>query len=147
MTFWCGSGYGSPGNSLLWIRIRLKILLRIQLRIRLLSSLIFKDAKKKFHIFFLTCPQAHHLQSKKFNFLLKFCFKILFCWHYLSSLHTFMRKKKDPERDSYLGLMDPGGPKTYGSGSPTLLVSSKLSLFKDSITPKAVNREDKRSRR
>jgi hypothetical protein len=32
----------------------------------------FKDAKKKdiFFIFFLiTCPQAHHLQSKKFNVL------------------------------------------------------------------------------
>jgi hypothetical protein len=32
----------------------------------------FKDAKKKISYFFLiTCSQAHHLQSKKFNFLLK----------------------------------------------------------------------------
>jgi hypothetical protein len=99
----------------------------------------FKDAKKNF-IFFLTCPQAHHLHSKKLIFWIKFCVKILICRHYFSSLHTLMRKKKDTEPDSNLRLMDPGGPKTYGScgsgsGSPTLLVSSKLSLFKDSITP------------
>jgi hypothetical protein len=31
-------------------------------------------------IFFsITCPQAHHLQSKKFKFLLKFCVKIYNC--------------------------------------------------------------------
>jgi hypothetical protein len=37
----------------------------------------FKDAKNIFflHIFFLiTCPQAHHIQSKKINFVLKFYF-------------------------------------------------------------------------
>jgi hypothetical protein len=35
-----------------------------------------------------------------------------------------MRKGKDPEPDSepYIWLMDPEGPKTYGSGSPTLLI-------------------------
>ncbi len=27
---------------------------------------------------------------------------------------------KDPEPDPYLWITDPGGPKTYGSGSPTL---------------------------
>jgi hypothetical protein len=70
----------------------------------------------------ITCPQAHHLQFKKLNFLLKFCVKILFCKHYFSPLNTFMRKGKDPDPDPYLWLMDsnpdPGGPKT--SGSPTL---------------------------
>ncbi len=37
-----------------------------------------KDAKKNcFSYFFLiTCPQAHHLQSKKLNFLVKFCVKM-----------------------------------------------------------------------
>jgi hypothetical protein len=57
----------------------------------------------------MTCPQAHHLQSKKSYFLLKFCVKILFCRHYFSLLNTFMRKGKDPVPDP-----DPvtGGPKT-----------------------------------
>ncbi len=58
----------------------------------------FKDAKKYFflHIFLKTCPQAHHLQSKNLNFLLKFCDKMIFCRHYISPLNTFMRKGKDP---------------------------------------------------
>jgi hypothetical protein len=42
----------------------------------------FKDAKRNifFSTFFflITCPKAHHLQSKKFYFLLKFCVKIFF---------------------------------------------------------------------
>jgi hypothetical protein len=67
----------------------------------------FKDAKKVFFVsycFLIIGPQAHHLQSKKFNFLLKFCVKILFCRHYFSPLNTFMRKGKDPdpEPDPYL---------------------------------------------
>ncbi len=78
----------------------------------------------------ITCPQALHLQSKKLNCLVKFCVKILFCWYYFSLLHTFMRKKMDPDPDPYVWLMDPdtdpGGPKTCGScgsGSPTLHIS------------------------
>ncbi len=60
----------------------------------------FKDAKKKNSYFFLkTYPQAHYLQHKKFNFLLKFCVEILICKHYYSLLSTFMRKGKDPEPD------------------------------------------------
>ncbi len=90
----------------------------------------FKDAKTIFfsYYFLITCPQVHHLQSKKFNFLLKFCLKMLFCRHCFSSLNTFMRKGKDPkpDPDPYLWLMDtdPDGPKTCGScgsGSPTLI--------------------------
>ncbi len=50
----------------------------------------------------------------------QFCFKILFCKHYFSPLNTFMRKGKDP---------DPGGPKTSGSGSLTL-ISSTLRYMK-----------------
>jgi hypothetical protein len=90
--------------------------IRIQLRIQLLSSLILRMQKKYLfsYFFLITCPQAHHLQFKKFNFLLKFCNKILVCKHYFS---TFMRKGRDP--DPYLCLMDPdpnaGGPKTCGS--------------------------------
>jgi hypothetical protein len=45
---------------------------------------------------FKTCKQAHHLQFKKFNFLLKFCVKISFCRHYFSPLNKFMRKGNDP---------------------------------------------------
>jgi hypothetical protein len=74
-----------------------------------------KDAKKFFFIFFYNLPSAHRhiiFMSKKLNFLLQFCIKILFC----SQLNTFMRK-----RDSYLWLVDPdpepGGPKTCGSRS------------------------------
>jgi hypothetical protein len=50
-------------------------------------------------------------QFKKFDFLLKFCVKILFGKHYFSPLNTFVRKGKDP--DPGLWLMDPdlGGPK------------------------------------
>jgi hypothetical protein len=70
----------------------------------------FKDAKKIFfkYFFHVTCPQAHHLQSKKFYFLLKFCFNISFCRHYFSLLNTFMRKGKDPDPDPD---QDPGCPK------------------------------------
>ncbi len=51
----------------------------------------------------------------KFNCLLKFCVKILFCKHYVSPLNTFMRKGKDPdpELDPY-----PSVPNGYGSGRP-----------------------------
>jgi hypothetical protein len=42
----------------------------------------FKDAKKNYRIFapffLITCPKVHRLQSKKINFLLKFCAKMLF---------------------------------------------------------------------
>jgi hypothetical protein len=40
-----------------------------------------KDAKKKYffsYFFLITRPQAPHLQSKKFNILVKFCFKFYF---------------------------------------------------------------------
>jgi hypothetical protein len=47
-----------------------------------------------------------------------------FCRHFFSPLNTLVRKGKDPEPDPdpHLFLMDqdPGGPKTCGSGSPTL---------------------------
>ncbi len=57
----------------------------------------FKDAKKFFFhflFFLIICPQV-----KKFNFLLKFCVRMLFCRHYFSQLNTFMMKGKDPEPD------------------------------------------------
>ncbi len=59
-----------------WIRIRLRnrLQIRIQLRILLLPSLILMMHKKIFfssYFCLTTCPQAHHLQSIKFNFLLK----------------------------------------------------------------------------
>ncbi len=97
----------------------------------LLFSLILRIQKKFSYFFLITCPQAHHLQSEKFNFLLEFCVKILFCRHYLSQLNTFVRKGKDLEPDPGLNLWlvepdpDPGVPKTCGSGSgsgsPTLV--------------------------
>ena len=86
----------------------------------------FKDARKYcFSYFFLiTCPQAHHLLSKMLNFLLN----LLFCRHYFRPLITFLRKGKDP--DPHLRLMDPDGPKTWGScgsgsGSPTLVTPAQ----------------------
>jgi hypothetical protein len=69
----------------------------------------FKDAKKNF---LLTCPQAHHIQSKKLNFLLKFCVKILFCRHYFSPLNTFMRKRE--------GSGSGSAHLSKSSGSPTV---------------------------
>ncbi len=96
------------------------------------SFIDFKNAKKKIsHFFLITCHQVHHLQSKKFNFLLKFCVKMLFCRHSLSPLNTCVRKGTDP--DPHLWQMvpdpDPGGPKTCGScgsGYTTLILTSIL---------------------
>ncbi len=89
-----------------------------------LSSLIWRMQKKIFfsYFFLITWPQTHHLQSKKFNFLLSFCVKILFCRHYFN---TFMRKGKDP---------DPGGPKTCWSGSGSRSGSQRLVCVKFTIT-------------
>jgi hypothetical protein len=36
---------------------------------------------------------VHHHQSKKLNFLLKYCVKVLFCWYYFSPLSTFMKNE------------------------------------------------------
>ncbi len=81
-----------------WIRIRIRI--RIQPRIRLLSSLILRmQINICFAFFLITCQQKHHLQSKKSNFVLKFCVTILFCRHYFSPLNSSVRKGKDPEPD------------------------------------------------
>jgi hypothetical protein len=51
---------------------------------------------------------------------------MLFCKHYFSPLNTFMRKEKNP--DPYLCITDPdpGGLKTCGSGSPTLVNNVRL---------------------
>jgi hypothetical protein len=51
----------------------------------------YEDAKTYFLKYFLA--QAHHLQFKNFNLLLKFC------RHYFSPLNTLMRKGKDPDPD------------------------------------------------
>jgi hypothetical protein len=86
----------------------------------------FNDANIFFVFFSYNLPAG--ALSSVFNFLLKFCVKILFCKHYFSPLNTFMRKGKDPDMDPdpYLWLMDPdpGALKTcesWGSGYPTLL--------------------------
>jgi hypothetical protein len=71
----------------------------------------FKDEKKKFfpYFFLITFLQAHHLQSTKFNFLLKFCVKCYFAGIVSVRSNPFMRKRKDPDpaSDLYLCLMDP----------------------------------------
>jgi hypothetical protein len=97
VTFWCGSGSGSPEQYL-----RLKDPDPVPDPNAFFID--FKDAKKLIFSYFvlITCPQAHHVQSKKFNGLLKFCVKMLFCRHYFSPLNTFMRKGKDPDPDPYL---------------------------------------------
>jgi hypothetical protein len=84
----------------------------------------FKDAKKIFciHIFLITCQQAHHLQSKKINSLLKFCIKILFFRHYFSPLNTSMRKGKDRIRFRSDLTNGSGSGRPKGSGSPTLVL-------------------------
>jgi hypothetical protein len=88
----------------------------------------FKRCKSLFlSVFLITCPQAHHLQSKKFYILLTFSVKILFCRHYFSPLNTFMRKGKDPDPDPYLWIIDPdpGGPKTCGIPNSAVFLSRK----------------------
>ena len=71
---------------------------------------------------------------------------MLFCRHYFSPLNTFMRKGKDtePEPDPHLWLMDPdpGGPKTCGSGSPTLQKTIYFHLRAVFIFTITANRED-----
>jgi hypothetical protein len=61
---------------------------------RLLSSLILRMQKKYLFSYFfrITGPQALLHQSKKLNFLLNFCVKILFCRNFFSPPNTFMRK-------------------------------------------------------
>ncbi len=117
VTFWCWSGSADP---YLWLT-------------DLYPTPFFsdcKDTKKNnfSYIFLITHPHAHYLPSLIYCFKDKFFFKILFCKHYLfhSAQHIFRRKGKDP--DSYLWLtdLDPGGPKTCGSGSPALLTLSTV---------------------
>jgi hypothetical protein len=74
----------------IWFRIR------IQLRIRLLSSLILRMQKKLIfsHFFLITFPKVHHLQSKKSNFLLKFCVKmIIFRELFQSAQHIYEKRE------------------------------------------------------
>jgi hypothetical protein len=86
------------------------------------SFIDFKDETKKYFFNIITSPQAHHLQSKKLNFLLKFCVKMFFCRHYFSPLNTFMRTRKDPDPDLYIWLGS-------GSGFPTMFKSVKSWLL------------------
>jgi hypothetical protein len=111
-------------NLLLGIR---EILVRIRIRVQLLSSVTLRIATKIifFSYFFLYLSynrQWGTLSSVlNINFWLKLYVKILLCKQYFCLLNTFMRKGKDPEPDPdpYLWLMDPVPrcPKTCGSGS------------------------------
>jgi hypothetical protein len=99
-------------------------LMRIQHRIRLLSSVTLRMPKKVFFSYFFSynsltgtlCSVLKILFYAKKNFILQALFQ---------PLNTFMRKGKDlePDPDPYLWLMDPEsgpwGPKTWRSGSPT----------------------------
>jgi hypothetical protein len=88
-------------------------------------------------IFFLvTCQQAHHLQPEKFNDLLKFRAEIIFQALFQSAQHIYEKREgygsvSDP--DPYLCLKDrdpdPGGPKTCGSGSRTLLCVKVTNIY------------------
>ncbi len=51
--------------------------------------------------------------------------KFYFVKHFFTPRNTFMGKRKEPEPDPYLWLvdLDPGGPKTCGSWSPTMVIS------------------------
>jgi hypothetical protein len=76
--FWCGSGSADP---YLWLTDSAP---DPDPTPDTLFFSDFKDAKKKFFFFLITYSHAHYLQSKKFNFFLKFGPKILFCKHYFS---------------------------------------------------------------
>ncbi len=77
------------------------------------SFIEFKDAKSIFfHIFLRTCPQAHHLQSKKVNFLLKLlCSNVILQALFQSARHIYEKREGS-------GSV----PLTNGFGSPTLAV-------------------------
>jgi hypothetical protein len=61
----------------------------------------FNDDKKLFFSFFLLELTGTLSSVLKFNFLLTFFVKILFCKHYFSLLSTFMRVE-GPEPDPHL---------------------------------------------
>jgi hypothetical protein len=73
----------------------------------------FKDARKIIY-FLTTCPQAHHLQSKKFIFLLKVCAENFI----LPALFQFAKHIYEKREDS--GAGSGSAPLICGSGSPTL---------------------------
>ncbi len=83
--------------------------------------------KKIFYSYFflITYPQAHYLQSKKFNCLQKFCIKFYFAC--IISVRSTPLWEKGRIR-MYLWLIDPypRGPKTCGSSK---LLGCKLGLF------------------
>jgi hypothetical protein len=82
--------------------------------------------KLLFHIFFLQLANRYIIFSlKNLIFCKNFIFRPYFCL-----LNTSMRKGKDPEPDPYLmdSDPDPGGPKTCGSKSPTLLARKAFLL-------------------
>ncbi len=85
-------------ESVLGIRdIFVPIQIRIQLRIRLLSSVTFRMQKKIFFFFIffsynLPVPAGTLSSAIKSNFLLNICVKILFCKHYFSPLNNYMKR-------------------------------------------------------
>jgi hypothetical protein len=100
----------------------------------------FKDVKKNYFFKFfsnnLSTGTVHHLQSKKFHFLLNFYVKILFCQALFQSAQHIYGKREGSGSGSVPLTNedpDPGGPKTCrscGSGSPSLLKIQKHSLTK-----------------
>ncbi len=62
----------------------------------------FKDSKKNYfgpYFFLITYPQAHYLQSSKFNFMLKFCQNFILQALFQSAQHIFEKIRKNPELD------------------------------------------------
>ncbi len=110
-----GSGSGRPKN--MRIRIPNTALLFVLL---LLAQVMLNDLSRGlFPAQTWSCWLSSVLT---FNFLLKFCVKILFCKHYFILLSTFMRKGKDPDPDPYLWLNGSGSgrPKIMWIRIPTL---------------------------
>ncbi len=104
---------------------RIRLRLRIQLWIRLRSSVTLRMPKNFFLISFLiTYPQANYLQSKFFIIILQAI--------YQSAQHLYEKRQgSGPGSIRYLWLMDldPGGPKTCGS--PRLLAVVKHEVWPD----------------
>ncbi len=75
MIFWCRSGSVSPDPHL-WLVDPTSFFIH------------FKDAKKIFfsYFFLITCPQAHHLPSKKITFAKILCKKFYFAG--ITSVHS-----------------------------------------------------------
>jgi hypothetical protein len=93
----------------------------------------FKDKKVinfRSYIFLITYPQAHHLQSYKINFLLKFLFNFYFASIislFQSAEHLYEKREGSGSAAGSI-LTHESGSERPKNGSPTLRKSRQVAL-------------------